>query len=107
MTSKSLSQKRLERDLENKCVEHANDEGCPSVKLDKVARGWPDRIFFLPFGQVLLVEFKLPGFQPRPQQAARHRMLERLNHPVSVVTEFHQFETLLAQTLDLTRPMPE
>lgn len=107
MTSKSLSQKRLERDLENKCCEHADLEGCPSVKLDKVARGWPDRIYFLPFGQILLVEFKLPGFQPRPQQAARHRMLSRLGHPVSVVTEFRQFQDLLQQTLDLTKPMPE
>ena len=91
----------LERDIEKKCVQIAAAEGCPSIKLDKAERSAPDRIFFLPLSQTLIVEFKRPGQRPRPQQLERHRMLASLGHPVSVVESVDQFRQLLADSLAL------
>ncbi len=105
MTSKSRSQ--LERDLERKCVELADIEGWLNVKLDRAARGWPDRAFFGYAGVVWLVEFKLPGERPRPQQAALHRRLLDRGHPVSVVQSVEQFEQSLRLFAELRQTPTE
>ena len=93
MTSTRLP---LERKLERDCVLHAERDGWRSVKLDNAARGWPDRLFLGPNSMSLLVEFKRPGQQPRPQQAAMHIRLRELGHPVSVVDNFDDFKELIA-----------
>jgi hypothetical protein len=85
----------LESALEQKCVEYAFKQGFVSIKLDKAARSWPDRMFLGPSSQMLLVEFKRPGFLPRKQQQIRHAQLAELGHPVSVITEFSSFTSLL------------
>ncbi len=85
----------LESSLEHKCVQHAFAIGYVSIKLDKAARSWPDRLFLGPSSQMLLVEFKRPGFKPRKQQEIRHAQLAALGHPVSVITTFQGFRDLL------------
>jgi hypothetical protein len=85
----------LEAALEHKCVQHAFRCGYVSIKLDKAARSWPDRLFLGPSSQMILVEFKRPGQKPTAHQAMRHRQLADLGHPVSVISEFSSFTSLL------------
>jgi len=92
---------QLEKHLEARCNAWASERGWEHAKLERVARGWPDDIYFGPCGLIAIVEFKLPGEKPRPQQAAIHRRLGALGHPVSVVTEFEIFQTLLRTTESL------
>lgn len=102
---------RLERDLERRCDDHADSEGWEYGKLEKAKRGWPDKIYFGPNSAMLIVEYKLPGEPVRKQQAAVHRRFERLGQPVSVVTSYEQFVSLLADesalALSLTELFPK
>ncbi len=47
--------------------------------------GMPDRIVLLPEGKIGFVEVKAPGKKPRPLQAARHGLLQRLGFKVYVL----------------------
>ena len=84
----------LESALEKKCVDFARSKGFLAFKLDKIARGWPDHLFLGPSKKVLVVEFKIPGQLPSPQQNARHSELMRRGFPVYVVTEYPYFVSL-------------
>ncbi len=84
-----MARRELETDIEQKCVKHAHARGCDNTKLDKAKRGYPDQIFFLPGGR------KRPGEKPRKQQAAVHRRLAALGHPVAVIESFDEFTRLL------------
>lgn len=46
--------------------------------------GYPDRVFWLPYGRPLLIEFKKPGEEPEPKQVEIHRRLRRLGYQVEV-----------------------
>ena len=46
--------------------------------------GFPDRLFWLPGGKPLLIEFKKPGEEPEPKQAHIHKELRRLGYHVEV-----------------------
>lgn len=46
--------------------------------------GYPDRIFWLPGGKPLLIEFKMPGEKPRPIQLEIHKKLKKLGYNVQV-----------------------
>lgn len=88
-----------EAELEFTCCEIADREGWLHIKLDRAARSWPDRLFFLPYGQTWLVEFKLPNERVRKQQLANHRKLAQLDHPVSVIRSVRQFRSLAAERI--------
>jgi hypothetical protein len=47
--------------------------GIPNVKWG--VDGWPDRIFFVPPGRVVFVEYKAPGEKPMPRQIYRIKCL--------------------------------
>jgi hypothetical protein len=47
-------------------------------------RDWPDRLFFIPGGRPLLIEFKKPGKVPTPKQAHRIKELRELGYDVEV-----------------------
>lgn len=96
----------LERKLEARCNEHAERSGWQHAKLEKGGRGWPDRIYFGPCAALLIVEFKRPGEKPRAQQAAVHRNLDVLGHPVSVVSYFSQFVSLMDAAAALSAALP-
>ncbi len=93
---------KLERSIEQACVEHAYKLGFISIKLDKAARSWPDRLFLGPSSQSLLVEFKRPGQKPRVQQVVRHKQLAELGHPVSVIDNLGDFAALLDELNSLS-----
>jgi hypothetical protein len=48
--------------------------------------GYPDRIFWLPGGKPLLIEFKQPGHVPNPTQQEVHTTLRSLGYNVQVHT---------------------
>lgn len=61
-----MSESSIERAA---CRRIAAELGVENLKLNvKGNTGWPDRIFFLPGGRPLLVEFKRPGERSRPKQ---------------------------------------
>lgn len=73
-----------ESKAEEKTCAWADSRGIVHIKLTPVGqRGWNDRLFFLPL-RPLLIEFKSPGWEPRPLQAYRHRVLRELFYDVQV-----------------------
>ena len=57
--------------------------------------GMPDRIVLLPEGKIGFVEVKAPGKKPRPLQAARHGLLQRLGFKVYVLDDPKQIGGIL------------
>lgn len=57
--------------------------------------GYPDRIYWLPDGKVVLMEFKLPGRKASPIQQVVHDLLRHLGHVVHIVTSVQQGVQLL------------
>jgi hypothetical protein len=74
--------------------------GIENVKLDRVKKGWPDRCFFLPKGNVWLVEFKRPLGRVSTYQKAVHKLLDAMGHTVSVLDDVVVFKYALATRLD-------
>jgi hypothetical protein len=76
---------KLESTTETRTCEILLDEyGILSIKL--VMRGnsgWPDRLFVLPDGRVVWVEFKREGESPRAKQSHIHELLQAFGHKVS------------------------
>lgn len=67
-----------EIDIENHVVGRAlNELGVRSIKLNlRGNTGWPDRLFFIPGGRPLLIEFKDWGEVPEPRQVLIGQFLE-------------------------------
>ena len=72
-----------EKQIEHSLVMAGKAAGgmCPKL-VSPGTDGMPDRMILLPQGHIGFVEVKAPGKKPRPLQAARHRMLERLGYKV-------------------------
>lgn len=55
--------------VENPVVKFATDLGVKVLKVNPLwSAGWPDRVFFLPGGRPLLIEFKRSGGKTRAKQ---------------------------------------
>ena len=71
-------------------------------------RGSPDRIFWLPGGKPLLIEFKRPGEQPDPFQAHIHAHLKLLGYIIEVHddadTAFQSVAAHLARAMGAKAP---
>jgi hypothetical protein len=63
-----VSRKRRESALESKAVKYARSRGVVVAKLTQLD-GVPDRIFFVPGGRPLIIEFKARGEKPEELQA--------------------------------------
>lgn len=76
----------LEKHIERRCCARVLDElGVVSVKLvTPGATGYPDRMFLIPGGSILMIEFKAPGESPRPKQLHIHARLKQLGFRVEV-----------------------
>lgn len=62
----------IEKDIENEVEEWAISEGGKALKLVLFSeRGWPDRTIFLPGGELLLPELKLPKKNKKYEQQRR------------------------------------
>lgn len=71
----------LEIYIETKSVEKSEKLGYLNVKMSRVRRGWPDRMFLNLFGFQFYIEFKKEGEEPYPLQwhwikeLRRHKIL--------------------------------
>lgn len=76
----------LENDIEQKACDlvwqYLGIEGSKLKILGDT--GYPDRIFWLPGGRPLLIEFKRPGEEPRAKQLQIHEQLRGLGYEVQV-----------------------
>ena len=89
----------LESKIENKAValvyKYLGIEGDKLSILGKA--GYPDRIFWLPGGKPLMIEFKAPGEEPRPKQKQVHNYLRELGYRVEVHDNaIKAFESVIA-----------
>lgn len=48
------------------------------------SRGWPDRLFWIPFGAPFLIEFKRPGGSCTPLQLLTQQRLREAGYEVEV-----------------------
>lgn len=95
-----MPKRKLEKNIERKCVEYAASCGWMHIKLDRAKRGWPDQLFLGPNRRVFLVEFKRPGEVARPHQLSVHRQLSAVGFDVAILDSFeafcHWFDRLVA-----------
>lgn len=75
-----------ESEIEKRVVDLAWDHlGILGTKLVMSGNtGYPDRIFWIPGGKTLLIEFKSPGEKPTPKQKHVHETLRSLGYKVEV-----------------------
>ncbi len=66
MTMTSASKARLEKEIEAEVIRRFPE----IIQLKTHVKHWPDRIFFLPGGKAVFMEFKVPGEEPSPGQRA-------------------------------------
>ena len=81
--------------IEAACCRYARRHGCKPVKLQAGETGMPDRLFLLPRGRLLLVEFKAPGEYLSPRQRLVCGALGDIGHPVFVIRSTDHFKGLL------------
>ncbi len=77
-----------EADVEKAGDEEAQRLGALPVKgTFRGRRSWPDKFYFFPEARLLFVEYKRPGEEAEPDQAAVHRKLRRLGFQVLVIDD--------------------
>ena len=73
-----------ERDIETAVVMWAKANGILAVKLSSMSqRSLPDRMFLLPNGRTVFIEFKVPGNKPTLPQRRMMERIEELGHEVT------------------------
>lgn len=65
--------------------------------------GYPDRIFWIPGGRPLLIEFKQPGEEPRAKQLHIHEQLRGLGYEVQVHDNAIDAFQAVIDSVDATR----
>jgi hypothetical protein len=90
----------LESAIEAACVKYASKRGCLSVKLQGGTTGTPDRLFLLPGGQPLLVEFKQLTGRLSPRQMLVFDQYGALGHIVLIVRRPKTFKIMLDLLLE-------
>jgi len=77
-----------ESSIESDVAGRARKAGIESIKVVAAAEnGWPDRIFLIPGGRPLIIEFKKPGEPLRPLQEHRVNCLRLIGYDVCVCEE--------------------
>lgn len=81
---------RSEAALERKVVRDAAvKHGIPSIKLNgRGETGWPDRLFLMPLGLGVFIEFKAPGGRLSPKQRVKIELLDKIGHRVYVCSTY-------------------
>ena len=77
----------IETEVKNGTVLLAYELGVPIyfLKLNVLGmRGWPDRLLFWPYGNLMFIEFKRPGEEPRKLQQWIHKNLRDIGFEVQV-----------------------
>jgi len=85
--------------IERPCCNWAKSTyGIMAIKLVNLI-GIPDRIL-LYNGQVIFIEFKAPGEEPRPAQLFMHTKLRSLGFSVYVIDNRDQFKVLIKNWIE-------
>lgn len=99
MKKEETSEKVFEREL-SKFVE---ESGGMAVKLlSQFIKGLPDRMFLLPGGVVVFVEFKSTGKKPTKIQSYIHAKIRALGFLVYVVDSVESYEEVKGLIKQLT-----
>lgn len=70
---------------ETACRKALDELSVRSLKLNGSGNtGWPDRVFFIPGGKPLFIEFKQPGESAEPRQALIHKFLKYHGYQITV-----------------------
>lgn len=95
----------VESDIETRVVTDARKRyGIIGLKLTpRGRRHYADRLWFLPAGRVLLIEFKRPGDSPRTSQMNVHKTLALLGHTVYVVDDYDIGMGVIARAVEAAR----
>ena len=96
-----MLEKTVEREV---CKKALRELGVANMKLAAQGqRGWPDRLFLIPGGRPLLIEFKVPGEEPRPDQESCIKILKLLGYDVEVHDDEHAALLSIRKALDAAR----
>ena len=91
----------LEATIERSSIRKILSElGIASTKLGQ--NDFPDRIFWIPRGRPLLIEFKRPGEKPRLKQKFVHDYLRSLGYEVYVCYSVEEAFSLVKSALETT-----
>ncbi len=93
----TILRRQKEAPIEARVVEYAKRIGVRSLKLElHHDAGWPDRLFILPRGRTLWVEFKAPGGPLRELQNERRGYLLAFGHDVRRFDDYNAVMTAIA-----------
>ena len=96
-----MLEKTVEREV---CRRALLELGVSNMKLAAQGqRGWPDRLFLIPGGRPLLIEFKAPGEEPRPDQEGCIKILKLLGYAVEVHDDEHAAMLSIRKALEVSR----
>lgn len=97
---RAIARKPRERKVEKECCDYAKWRGCLALKMDPRRHiGIPDRLFVLPNGRTLWVEFKRPGKTPTEIQWARIIKLQKLGQSADWFDDYAGFRKTLDRLL--------
>jgi len=85
--------------IEAGCCRYAVSKGCVPLKQSGGEVGTPDRVFLLPRGKVMVVEFKAPDGRVSPRQRLVFAKYDGLGHYVQIIRSVKTFKLLLDATL--------
>lgn len=75
--------------------------GVENLKLNvQGSVGWPDRMFLVPGGRPLFIEFKRPGAKPRAVQMHIHDRLRELGYQVEVHDDIGEAVKSIARAVE-------
>ena len=77
-----MKESKIERDACRLVMQNLGIKGSKLVTPGDT--GFPDRIFWIPGGRPLMIEFKRPGEEPSPKQEYIHGQLRQLGYKVEV-----------------------
>lgn len=85
--------------IEAACCKHAAKRGCIPIKQSGGVVGTPDRVFLLPHGRCMVVEFKTPDGRVSPRQRLVFSQYDAIGHYVQIIRSTKTFKLLLDATL--------
>lgn len=90
--------------VEGPCVDYARALGIKVLKVNPLwAAGWNDRIFFIPGGRILIIEFKRPGGKSSKLQEQRHKELLEAGYDHHVIDNKEEGKALIWSRLEAHR----
>jgi hypothetical protein len=94
----------LEKDVEGKAGDHAEDIGYISLKINVVAqRGWPDHLYVNRHGHHVWIEFKKPGEKPSKLQYYRLKQLVQQGAEAHWTDNYDEAKRILDASMDTAR----